>query len=255
MKLPQMSSNNQETVSASKTVFPDFHAPLLPMEPPDYLRKIYWWAYEHPFAVKFWDRGFLINFILLGNYTRLVSAALAEFTTPITGTMLQISNAYGQLVPRLQQQLSDDACFDLIDILPIQLEKTRQKLNWPDKRIRLFQCDATALQCSSNSYDNVLMFFLPHELPEEHRRLALSEAFRVVKPGGKLVFVEFHRPHVLNPFRLWQRLIFFLFEPFATDMWHYELTHYFPSDIKYKVISKTTYFGDLYQKLVVTKES
>ncbi|WAW10924.1 rhodoquinone biosynthesis methyltransferase RquA [Oxalobacter vibrioformis] len=250
-----MNSDKQNQPAATKTALPDFQAPPVPLDTPDYLRKIYWWAYEHPLAVKFWDRGFLINLILLGNYTRLVDAVLDVFPKPITGAMLQISNAYGQLVPRIQQQLGDDAHFDLIDILPVQLEKSRGKLKLPDERIRMFQCDATALQCPDNSYDNVLMFFLPHELPEDKRRQALSEALRVLKPGGKLVLVEFHRPDALHPLRLWQRLVFLLFEPFATDMWRHELTHYFPGDVKYRVISKTTYFGRLYQRLVVTKES
>ncbi len=250
-----MNSDRQDQAVASKTVLPDFQAPSVPLETPDYLRKIYWWAYEHPLAVRFWDRGFLINFILLGKYTRLVDAVLEECPSPITGNMLQISNAYGQLVPRIQQQLGEGAHFDLIDILPVQLEKSRKKLRLPDRRIRMFQCDATALQCPDNSYDHVLMFFLPHELPEESRRLALVEALRVVKPGGKLVLVEFHRPVRFHPLRLWQRLVFLLFEPFAIDMWHHELTHYFPSGGKYRVTGKTTYFGSLYQKLVITKET
>ncbi|MCL1886453.1 MAG: rhodoquinone biosynthesis methyltransferase RquA [Betaproteobacteria bacterium] len=249
-----MKVEKQTQTVTSGVSLPDFHAPVVPLETPDYLRKIYWWAYEHPLAVWFWDRDFLINFILLGNYTRLVNAVLEEFPKPITGTMLQISNAYGQLVPRLQQQLGVAAHFDLIDVLQIQLEKTGRKLKLPDERIRVFQCDATSLQCPDNSYDAVLMFFLPHELPEDRRRLAFSEALRVLKPGGKLVLVEFHRPNNLHPLRLWQRLVFLLFEPFAMDMWRHELTHYFPSDVKYKITGKTTYFGNLYQKLIVTKE-
>ena len=230
-----------------------FDAPSVPPPTPDYLRSSYWWAYEHPLAVRFWDRGFLINFILLGNYTRLVDAVLEEFPRPIRGKMLQISNAYGQLIPRLQEHLGEDASFDLIDVLGIQLEKTGKKLRLPDERIRMFQCDASELACPDNSYDKVLMFFLPHELPEEPRRRALAEALRVLKPGGKLVLAEFHRPRTLHPFRLWQRLVFLLFEPYAMDMWKHELTDYFPEDIPFEVISKTTYFGHLYQKLVITK--
>jgi len=248
-----MNSDKQEQTIRRETAPPDFQAPSVLLDTPDYLRRIYWWAYEHPLAVKFWDRGFLINFILLGNYTRLVDAVLEAFPRPISGSLLQISNAYGQLVPRIQAQLDSNAHFDLIDILPVQLEKSQSKLRLPDKRIRMFQCDATALQCPDNSYDNVLMFFLPHELPEDKRRQALSEALRVLRPSGKLVLVEFHRPHILHPLRLWQRLVFFLFEPFATDMWRHELTHYFPEDVKYRIISKTTYFGSLYQRLVVSK--
>lgn len=247
-----MYSDRQDTEMA-RGARPVFQAPAVPPEPPDYLHRVYWWAYEHPLAVRFWDRGFLINLVLLGNYSRLVEAVLEVFPNPITGTMLQISNAYGQLVPRLQQQLGKDACFDLIDILPVQLEKTRQKLVWPDDRIRMFACDATALPCADGSYDNVLMFFLPHELPEPERRKALAEALRVTRTGGKLVLAEFHPPHRLHPLKWWQRLVFLLFEPFAEDMWRHELTHYFPENARYRILSKTTYFGGLYQRLVVEK--
>jgi len=250
---PLTQTTLQETQHRRKNCHSGITAAQAPLPTPDYLRKLYWWAYEHPLAVRFWDRDFLINFILLGNYDRLVDAALAAFPQPLTGTTLQISCAYGKLTQRLQQQLGPDARLDLIDILNIQLENTRSKLQQPDDRISLVQCNAAALNCPDASYDRVLMFFLPHELPETVRRQALAEAFRVVKPGGKVILVEFHKPKWWHPLRLYQRLVFLLFEPFATDMWRQDLTHYLPADLNYSVDSKTTYFGDLYQKLVLTK--
>lgn len=224
-----------------------------PLPTPDYLKKLYWWAYEHPLAVRFWDRGFLINFILLGNYDRLGDAVLEEFPSPLDGSTLQITCAYGQLTPRLQRQLAQEGRLDIIDILQVQLDNTRRKLQQPDKRISLVQCNATALKCSDDSYDRALMFFLPHELTQDDRRKALAEAFRVIKPGGKLVLVEFHKPKWWHPLRWYQRLVFALFEPFAIDMWKQELTDYFPADLQYAIERKKTYFGDLYQKVVVTK--
>jgi len=228
-------------------------APAL-LETPAYLRKIYWWAYEHPLAVKFWDRDFLINFILLGNYTRLGDAVLEEFPKPMTGTTLMTSAAYGKLIPRLQQQLGEDGRLDVIDILNIQLENIRRKLQQPDPRVSLVQCNAAALNCPDASYDRVLVFFLPHELPDDVRRASMAEAFRVVKPGGQVVMVEFHNPKWWHPLRMYQRLVFLLFEPFATDMWRHQLTHFLPEGLKYTVNSKTTYFGGLYQKLVLTRD-
>jgi ubiquinone/menaquinone biosynthesis C-methylase UbiE len=225
-----------------------------PLPTPDYLQKFYWWAYEHPLAVRFWDRDFLINFILLGNYDRLGDAVLEEFPKPLNGSTLQISCAYGKLIPRMQQQLGKDGLLDVIDILNVQLENTRRKLWQPDDRVSLVQCDAVDLKCPDASYDRVLMFFLPHELPEEERRKALSESLRVVKPGGKVVLIEFHRSKWWHPLRWWQKLIFVLFEPFASDLWRHDLTHYLPTDMKYSIISKTTYFGAFYQKLVISRE-
>ncbi|MEA5097466.1 MAG: rhodoquinone biosynthesis methyltransferase RquA [Burkholderiaceae bacterium] len=226
-----------------------------PLPTPAYLRKLYWWAYEHPLAVKFWDHDFLINFILLGNYDRLGDAVLEEFPQPLDGRTLQISCAYGKLTPRLQKQLGANAQLDIIDVLQVQLDNTRRKLQQPDERITLTQCNAAALKCADASYDRALMFFLPHELPEPVRRIALAEAFRVIKPGGQLVLVEFHKPKWWHPLRLYQRLVFLLFEPFAVDLWQHDLTEYFPPELKYTVDKKATYFGDLYQKLVITRHA
>lgn len=230
-----------------------FGQPVAPVETPGYLHKIYWWAYEHPLAVRFWDHGFLINFILLGNYDRLVDAVLDEFKEGLSGDTLQISCAYGKLTPRLESRLNDGARLDVVDVLNVQLENVRRKLKWPDDRVRLIQCDATHLDCPDASYDQALMFFLPHELPEDRRRMAISEALRVVKPGGKVIFVEFHNPKWWHPLRLWQRLVFLLFEPFATDMWRHELAYYLPDTPACTVARHETYFGGLYQKLVLIR--
>ncbi len=242
--------NSQDT---SNKHLPEFKAAPVPLETPGYLRKLYWWAYEHPRAVAFWDNPFLINVILLGNYNRLTDAVLEEFPDGISGDMLQVTCAYGKLTPSIEARLNDDGHLDVIDVLQIQLDNVRPKLKHPDTKVRLIQCDATKLNCPDSSYDHVLLFFLPHEVPEDKRREVFAEAIRVTKPGGKLIFVEFHKPHWYHPFRLYQRLVFLLFEPYATDLWRHDLTHWFPEGHGCQVVQHKTYFGGLYQKLVVQK--
>lgn len=250
---PDNTNNTDNTNRGADKAAVAFARPTAPVETPGYLHKIYWWAYEHPLAVRFWDRGFLINFILQGNYDRLVDAVLDEFKDGLSGDTLQISCAYGKLTPRLEQRLKAGARLDVIDVLNIQLENVRRKLKSPDERVRLIQCDATQLNCPDAAYDQALMFFLPHELPEDRRRMAIAEALRVVKPGGKLIFVEFHKPKWWHPLRLWQRLVFLLFEPFAMDMWRHELTYYLPHAPTCTVAKHETYYGGLYQKLVLIR--
>src|SRR6516225_10921642 len=71
---------------------------------PDYLGAHYWWAYIHPKAVKFFERQWLINLILLGSYARLRDAALAEMGESLSGATSQVACVYGDLTNRLTQR-------------------------------------------------------------------------------------------------------------------------------------------------------
>ena len=45
---------------------------------PGYLEKVYWWAYVHPGAVRVFERQWLVNAILWGNFARLRDAVVEE---------------------------------------------------------------------------------------------------------------------------------------------------------------------------------
>src|SRR4029450_13129871 len=45
--------------------------PAAPLAVPRYLQQVYWWAYVHPNAVHVFEREWLVNAILFGNYGRL----------------------------------------------------------------------------------------------------------------------------------------------------------------------------------------
>jgi hypothetical protein len=42
-------------------------------------------------------------------------------------------------------------------------------------------------------------------------------------------------------------------EPFAMDMWRGEIRDWLPTDMPVAKVEKQTYFGGLYQKVVITK--
>jgi ubiquinone/menaquinone biosynthesis C-methylase UbiE len=111
-------------------------------------------------------------------------------------------------------------------------------------------CDAADLQTPDASYDHVVLFFLLHEMPENVRRRTLKEAMRVVKPGGEVVIVDYHAPARWHPLRSVMRWILRNFEPFALDLWEHEVERWLPQPVR--SIRKETYYGGLYQKLVIT---
>ncbi len=219
---------------------------------PGYLEQVYWWAYVRPGAVRVFERPWLVNAILFGNYARLRDAALDDLGATITGHTLQVACAYGSLTPCLQARLGPDARLDVIDILPVQLDNLRGKLH-ADDRVTLRLGDASALDSTDGQYDQVLLFFLLHEMPRAVRRRTLAEALRVLKPGGRLVIVDYHRPVRHHPLRPLMGHVFRRLEPYAHDLWDHEIKTWLPADAGPLDMVKRTYFGGLYQKLLLTR--
>jgi ubiquinone/menaquinone biosynthesis C-methylase UbiE len=219
---------------------------------PRYLEQLYWWAYVHPNAVQLFEREWLVNLILFGNYGRLRDAALAELGQTVHGKTLQVACVYGNLTPRLRERLAPDAALDVVDILPIQLKNLAAKLP-VDERIALMQGDSSSLSCADASYDQTLLFFLLHEQPEHVRRKTLAEAVRVTKPGGKIVIIDYHRPVKWHPLRMLMTGVFRKLEPYAMDLWEHELEEFLPRRMRPGSLGKQTYYGGLYQKLVLVR--
>lgn len=213
---------------------------------PDYLEQHYWWAYVRPAAVRFFERPWLVNLILLGNYRRLEQAALNALGPTISGKLLQVACVYGGLTADICRRLAPDARLDVVDILPVQLSNLGHKLGRQDQ-LRLMQADSADLPLEDASYDQVLLFFLLHEQPAEVRRRTLSEALRVLKPGGRLVIVDYSHPARWNPVR-WLLLPWLgRLEPFARDLWRDGVRAQLPQTAQGLQIESRQMFGGLYE--------
>jgi len=225
---------------------------LTPAVIPDYLHNTYWWAYLHPRAVHIFERQWLVNLILWGNFAKLRDAALQEMGDVINGRVLQVACVYGDFTEHLVRRLGPQGSVDVIDVAPIQIKNLQAKLSNPQHVNALLQ-DSTDLHFEDGSHDSVVVFFLLHEQPADVRRKTISEALRVTKPGGKLIFVDYHKPAAVNPFRYIMVPILTTLEPFAMDVWRGEIVDWLPTDIKISKMEKQTYFGGLYQKVVITR--
>lgn len=220
-------------------------------EIPDYLTETYWWAYIHPRAVRFFDHMLAVNLILFGNYRRLRDAALAALAPRLEGKTLQVACVYGDFTTTLVSRLAPRATLDVVDVVPIQLRNLRRKL--PQQApVSLFCRDATRLGFDSESYDQVIVFFLLHEQPAEVRRQTLQEVLRVVKPGGRVVIVDYHRPHRFNPLRLLMKPLLTRLEPYALDLWQTDVSQWLGL-AAVQDVNETTFFGGLYQRVVIKR--
>ncbi len=189
---------------------------------PEYLARHYWWAYLAPFGVWFFSHHTIINLILFGQYRRILDALTARLASADCGRMLQLTCAYGELTPTLAQFTGE---LHLNDVALIQLRVAQQSLARRQRTALMARMNAESLSYTTNSFDSVVIFFLLHELPAEARQHALGETLRVLKPGGRLIIVEYamnrggHLLH-LAPWRwVLERL-----EPFLHDFWHSDLS-------------------------------
>jgi len=221
-----------------------------PTNIPHYLQATYWWAYIHPLGVRVFERQWLVNLILWGNYRRLCDAVLHGYEHKIKGRTLQIACAYGNLTPRLAEKIGADSELDVIDILPIQLDNLARKLG-KDSATRLHCMDSTALKFPDQHFERVLLFFLLHEQPLAVRKKTLAEAMRVIRPGGTLTIVDYARPNRFNPMRYIMVPILALLEPYARDLWCEDIPSWLPHDANIKIVRRQGFFGGLYQLLTL----
>ncbi len=219
---------------------------------PEYLRAHYWWAYVHPKAVRFFERQWLVNLILWGNYNRLRDAALRALGQPIQGKNLQVACAYGDITPMMVDRLAPDASLEIVDILPVQLGNLSAKLA-PDQRVHLYCMNSGALKFADDNFDQVLLFFLLHEQPADVREKTLQEAARVLKPGGTMVVVDYSKPTRFNPFRVFWKPVLQVLEPFATDLFTKGIAHWLPKDRGLTIESTQDFFGGVYQVLTIKR--
>ena len=216
---------------------------------PQYLHDTYWWAYVHPRAVRLFERQWLVNLILWGNFARLRDRALDTLGAVLPGKTLQVACVYGDFTAKVAARLGGDGTLDVVDVLPVQLSNLRRKLG-TDARVALHQRDAANLGFADATYERAILFFLLHEMPLDVRRRTLCEALRVLKPGGRLVIVDYHRPAPWHPLRQVMTWILRRFEPYAMDLWRHEVVEWLPP-LPAGTLAKETLFGGLYQALVI----
>lgn len=171
---------------------------------PEYLARHYWWAYLWQPAIRFFDQQPIINAILFGNYTRLLKATLARIDTQPGLRTLQLTCVYGKFTPKLVEATKEP--LHLCDVATAQLEIARRKTAKLPHPCHLVRMNAEALGYRDNSFDQIVVFFLFHELPPEARRNVLAEIARTIRPGGTIVVTEYGETpgrHWLNfpPFR------------------------------------------------------
>lgn len=214
---------------------------------PEYLKQVYGWAYLNPLSVRLLDRPWIVNAILWGNNRRLQRALFAELEPG--WRVLQTACVYGDLSHRMAQRLGPAGRLQIIDVAPVQVENCRRRLHsCPRASVHL----ADAAAPGGGEYDAVVCFFLLHELPDAYKRAVVDASLNRIGPGGKVVFVDYHRPVRWHPLKWITALVFAWLEPFAESLWRHRIEDYAAKAGGYDWRTETC-FGGLFQKTVARR--
>ena len=108
--------------------------------------------------------------------------------------VLDLAGGTGDLTAKFSQLVGDDGLVILADINDSMLEVGREKLRDKGlfKNIEYVQANAEALPFADNSFDCITISFGLRNVTNKDQ--ALKSMWRVLKPGGRLLILEFSKP-------------------------------------------------------------
>ena len=108
----------------------------------------------------------------------------ARLLSGARGTVLEIGGGTGANLPHYR----DVERVTVSEPDPFMREKLRPKLSWARVPIELSEAGAEALPFPDDSYDTVVSTLVLCTVPDPDQ--ALAEIRRVLRPGGRLLFIE-----------------------------------------------------------------
>jgi len=163
---------------------------------------------------------------------------------------MQTACVYGNFSPKLAAHIGPEGRLEILDVAEVQVRNCRRKLEGSKQAIVRHQ---DVLFIRDETFDVVCCYFLMHELPDDYKRGVATALLDSVRPGGKLVFVDYHKPHWAHPLKPITSFVFDTLEPYAKGLWRKEIAAIAGNDARFDW-RKETYFGGLFQKVVAIRK-
>jgi len=221
--------------------------PTGPPAIPEYLQRTYYWAYINPRNVRLLDREIVVRTILWQQHRKLQELAFAEVRPG--ARVLQPASVYGSFAPNLANHIGPTGRFDVVDVAEVQVRSVSRKLqdfSWA--RVH----HANIVDFPGRPYDVVCCYFLLHEVPDSYKLRIVNHLLDKVAPGGKVVFVDYHKPRWWHPLKFITSLVFDTLEPYAKTLWRKPIVAFARQPERFEW-RQDTLFAGLFQKVVATR--
>ena len=216
---------------------------------PEYMQFVSNKEYMSNKAYNVFDNQILVNLINLG-YSDKINEIIFEEITQVD-SILQLGNVYGNQISELANRLSIKTCYDIVDISPVQVDMLKSKMLDKFPNVNIIKQDAE--DKTDKKYDVIICNKLLHDLPDRKKMRVIEAALLNLSSEGKLIFFEYNKPVIWHPLKFIVKTINRLYKPFLESLWNKEIRDFSVSKSKYNW-KKTKYYGEYFQKVVVTKK-
>ena len=222
------------------------------LELPAYMEMFYGDIYKDIDECKKQDNTLLCNLKSFFQYSVLVNAVTQELKR--NQKVLQFGAVFGNQIDETAMAIGAYGQYDIIDINPLQVTRVT------DKYWKIYQCLKVSKQNAAELktegiYDAVICFMLLSEVPSASKTKIVNNALKMVKPGGKVIFADWHKPLFWHPLRYFVRMYHRLYRPFVERLWDRDIDTYAQPDLRTQFIwRKSTYFGRMFQKTIAIRK-
>ena len=143
------------------------------------------WAHQYDLAVRL---------LTLGKDRTLRQKTLNLAHVQPGETVLDVGCGTGDLTLLVKSATGPDGTVHGIDAAPEMVAVARQKAAQSGLAVDFQVGLIEKLAFPDSTFDLVLSSLMMHHLPEETKRQGLVEILRVLKPGGRLLVIDFKRP-------------------------------------------------------------
>ncbi|MCQ2741137.1 MAG: class I SAM-dependent methyltransferase [Alphaproteobacteria bacterium] len=219
---------------------------------PAYISFIYGDLYRNQKKCAARDSKFSCDWRTFFQYGKLVSSLCSEIKR--NDSILQMGLVFGNQIDETAMATGSLARYDIIDINEEEVKRFNNKYLKVYPGMRILHQDAANMK-TEEKYDIVICFMLLSMVPSATKAKIVNKALQCVKSKGKVIFIDWHNPWKMHPLRYLVRMYNRLYHPFVERLWDRQINVYADPKVRANFNwRKTTYFGGMFQKVVVTRK-
>jgi ubiquinone/menaquinone biosynthesis C-methylase UbiE len=136
----------------------------------------------------------LVSVLMLGRRAQLRRTTVALAQIQPGATVLEVGCGTGDVALAARAVAGASGAVYGIDAAPEMIAVARRKALKAGVTVDFRVAAIEALAFPNQTFDVVLSSLMMHHLPDDLKRQGLAEVARVLKPGGRLLIVDFKRP-------------------------------------------------------------